>query len=225
MEVVEARQGEMFLEQLSAREEGRRQELETYVVENLRTFIQVGQALAEISRERLYRSTHLDFAGYCQDIFAMSRQRAYQLIDASQVAEHLSTNCRHLVEPPKNEGQIRPLLKYKDEPKKFEQVWVTAAKTAPNGKVTAKHVQATIFDITGEQVTKTITRQREEIRKDDQISKSFSIAFDAFLGAIEAAKAGKYQTTSREAILKRLDALRHLLAEDGKLYIKDSLAD
>lgn len=221
-----AKQNEMFPERLSQKEEDRRNELESFVVENLKTFLEVGMALAEINQDRLYRSTHGDFESYCRDIFEMSRQRAHQLIDAAGVVNQMSTMVdKQATVLPWNERQVRPLLPYKDDPEKLVSVWEEAVKTAPEKKVTAKHVQATIFEITGEQLKKATGRARDEAKsRGELIGNDFETAFDALMKAIERARNGKYKETSREAALRLLDSARAILAEDGS-YIKDPVIE
>jgi hypothetical protein len=79
-------------------------ELVAVVDRNLEAFVEVGLALCEIRDRRLYKETHGTFEAFCQERWDMSRQRGYQLIDASKVAEVLST----MVDIP-NERQAREL--------------------------------------------------------------------------------------------------------------------
>jgi hypothetical protein len=95
--------------------------LETVVREGLATFIEVGQALAEIRDRRLYRTSHATFEEYAHERWLLSRTRAYQLIDAASVGEVMSTNGGH--EPPANERQARELVPLKDDEQAMVQVW------------------------------------------------------------------------------------------------------
>jgi hypothetical protein len=81
--------------------------LETVVREGLATFIEVGQALAEIRDRRLYRASHATFEEYCHERWLLSRTRVYQLIDAANVGEVMSTMVD--TQPPANERQAREL--------------------------------------------------------------------------------------------------------------------
>ncbi|MBA3262349.1 MAG: hypothetical protein H0T69_07775 [Thermoleophilaceae bacterium] len=94
--------------------------LETVVREGLATFIEVGQALAEIRDRRLYRAGHGSFEEYCHEQWLLSRTRAYQLIDAAGVAE-MSTNGGHAA--PSNERQARELVPLKDDEQAVVEVW------------------------------------------------------------------------------------------------------
>lgn len=107
----------------------------------LKTFVEVGQALREIRDDRLYRAEYETFEEYVEKRWEMGQSRAYQFIDAAQIVESLKSST--IVELlPSNEAQIRPLsiLQTEQQP----QVWQEAVSTAPNGKVTAAHVAATV---------------------------------------------------------------------------------
>ena len=78
------------LEQLSPSENTRLEHLER-VIENFRkSYYKAGAALAEIRNKRLYRATHASFEAYVAERWQLSRPRAYDLIDASRVANNLS---------------------------------------------------------------------------------------------------------------------------------------
>lgn len=64
--------------------------LERTISDGLKSFVEVGQALAEIRDSRLYRESHKSFEAYCLDRWQFKRQRAYELIEASGVAERVS---------------------------------------------------------------------------------------------------------------------------------------
>lgn len=119
-------------------------ELETIIERGLATFIDVGNALLAIRDARLYRQTHGTFEDYCRERWGMSRIRAHQLIEAAEV----STNLLTMVNTPVNERQIRPLAKL--EPEQQREAWQRVIDTAPNGRVTAAHVQAVVDDMTAD---------------------------------------------------------------------------
>lgn len=111
-----------------------------YTIERgLRTFYAVGNALAQIRDQRLYRATHFTFEQYCQERWGMSRPRAYQLIAAADVHTNLSTIVDN---PPTNEAQARELARL--PPEQQPEVWEQIVETAPNGKVTAAHAERVV---------------------------------------------------------------------------------
>jgi hypothetical protein len=114
-------------------------ELEQVIADGLKTFVDVGQALARIRDEKLYRATHKTFEAYCRERWDFTRVRAHQLIKAAEVSE----NVNHGLQNPIPERQTRELSKLK-EPEQQREAWQEAVDTAPEGKVTAKHVAAVV---------------------------------------------------------------------------------
>lgn len=124
------------MEQIAIAESQRLTQLETDIGEGLKTFMKVGAALLEIRDARLYRQDYNTFEEYCQERWGMVRRQADRLISAAEVAE----NLRPMGLIPTSERQVRPLTKL--EPEEQTIVWQRATETAPNGKVTAAHVQS-----------------------------------------------------------------------------------
>ncbi|WP_028314697.1 hypothetical protein [Desulfatibacillum aliphaticivorans] len=211
-------------EELTEFEQDRRDALEGIIKRNMAGFIAVGLALKEMLESRLYRSTHPTWEAYIRDFFEISRSYALRLIDAADTVRLISNegidpvdfddgrqnvaNWQHPV--PANEAQVRPLSKLPVEDR--PGAWFEALKTAPEGKITARHVSDTVKKIKGETVQQTVKKIREGLNKDELYSPEFKGAFDAFLIEIEKAKEGGFKETSKEAITRHLDALKTVVA-------------
>jgi hypothetical protein len=74
---------------LDKREAMRLSTLEQRIASGLRTFLEVGAALAEIRDNRLYREQSGTFEAYCRERWRMGRRHAYQLIDAAVIVENV----------------------------------------------------------------------------------------------------------------------------------------
>jgi len=131
-------------EVLNIREKLRRKSLEKTIDKNLKAFYRVGVALLKIRDERLYRDQYSSFEEYCQERWGFTRVRAHQLISASIVTESIESTDQII--KPANEAQVRPLIKL--EPSQQVEAWNAAVETAPEGKVTAKHVSKAVSEIT-----------------------------------------------------------------------------
>lgn len=119
---------------------------EAVIERGMTTFIEVGNALLRIRDERLYRQEYRDFETYCQARWALSRSRAYQLMDAADVVERVSTIVD--TPAPANEGQARALIGLPTE--------------------TAAQVMQEAHDITDGKPTATVIREvRERIENPD----------------------------------------------------------
>jgi len=63
---------------------------ELRIERGLKSFVDVGEALATIRDSRLYRRTHATFEDYCAERWNLKRQRAYELMNAAAVVSEFS---------------------------------------------------------------------------------------------------------------------------------------
>jgi phage N-6-adenine-methyltransferase len=113
---------------------------EAQIERGLQTFYEVGAALLAIRDQRLYREGYSTFEAYCRDRWGMSKPRVYQMIEAAGIVDDLKKST--IVDLPINEAQARPLAAV--APDERPAVWREAVETAPNGRVTAAHVQSVV---------------------------------------------------------------------------------
>jgi hypothetical protein len=130
----------MNAESLSPIERSTLAAFECVIEKGLASFMEVGVALMRIRDDRLYRETHDTFEAYCSERWQISRPRAYQLIEAAEVGRVVSTNVD---KSPANEAQIRPLTRLED-PQEQRAAWKEAVQTAPEGRMTAAHVEQVV---------------------------------------------------------------------------------
>lgn len=112
---------------------------EQRIERGLKTFIDVGQALAEIRDSRLYKGTHATFEDYCQQRWGFSRQRAQQFTAAAELA---TTIVDTGLPSPTNEGQARALAAVPDEDR--ADVWreVVESGSKPTAAAIRKAAEA-----------------------------------------------------------------------------------
>ena len=108
-------------------------ELEKVINRGKKSFIEVGMALAEIRDLRLYRLTFKTFEGYCREKWGWGRQRAYELIAASEAVRSLPVECNNNIT---NDFQARELAR---APKAARGVVLEAAAVA--GPLTARAIR------------------------------------------------------------------------------------
>jgi phage N-6-adenine-methyltransferase len=133
---------------LSAREltesdAGELRELEVRIERGFGAFVDVGDALIKIRDARLYRDTHPTFEDYCRERWGMSRFYAHRLIAGAEA----TGNLLPIGNTPRTESQVRPLVGL--EPEQQREAWQRAVETAPEGKVTAAHVERAVREVTG----------------------------------------------------------------------------
>lgn len=121
--------------------------LEGIIQQNIGAFYEVGRALMKIRDEELYKikngGAYQTFEDYCKGVWDFNSSRARQLMAAIETADNIKsvTNSNG----PKNELQLRPLARL--EPDQQREAWQKALDTAPDGKVTAAHVQKVVRDM------------------------------------------------------------------------------
>ncbi len=127
---------------LTSEEHCRLESCEATIRQGLRTFFAVGKALMEIRDARLYRQTHPTFEAYVQSVLALSRPRAYELIDSAQVMTDLS-GIRDIARLPMNEAQAIELRRWKT-PQERIQKWKEVLAGAGYHPLTAKFIRQTL---------------------------------------------------------------------------------
>jgi hypothetical protein len=103
---------------------------------------------------------------------------------------------------PANEAQARPLTKLSAPLQKV--AWQKAVETAPEGKVTAAHVNKVVREYTGENHKK---EERTRESHEDLVSESFMTAWNQLFIEVKNAKALKWRSTSKQAALRNLQIL------------------
>ncbi len=106
-------------------------ECEAVIERGLKSFVEVGQALARIKDEDLYKQLgYTRFEDYCRERWDLKRSYAYETIEASQTVRSLSgIPDTHL---PTNPGQARELSGL--DPGEAQEV-MQAAHEATQGKI------------------------------------------------------------------------------------------
>lgn len=195
--------------ELTTDEAGRLAQLETIIAENFQGFYAVGCALAEISASRLYRQKHATFEDYCRARFEISRQSAYQYIDAQKVMNNLSAIGGQIKLLPLNERQVRPLTRL--EPDEQAQAWESVVTSAPDGHITARHVAEVVANITGAEVKKKAEKIKKEM--ESAVSDSFHNALWALINVVRDEVRWPLKAKRRKVMIKAVQSVERLLAE------------
>jgi hypothetical protein len=196
--------------ELTTDEAGRLEELETVIAENFQGFYAVGCALAEISASRLYRQEHVTFEDYCRERFEVSRQSAYQYIDARKVMDNLSAIGGQIKLLPLNERQVRPLTRLK--PDAQAEAWKEVVKSAPfDGGITAKHVSEVVDGLIGKEIKEKAAKIKEKVAP--AVSKEFTDALWALVEVVRAEVAKPMKVKMRENMRDSIRRVENLLAD------------
>lgn len=122
---------------LTASESSALTEHEAVIERGIKTFYEVGMALADIRDRRLYRAGHGTFEDYCQQRWQMSKTHANRMIQAAEVVDSVTPIG---VTAPATESQARELGRV-PEPARAE-VWAETVERT-DGKPTAAAVRET----------------------------------------------------------------------------------
>ena len=203
----------------------RLEELEKIIHTNFLAFYEVGCALKEIRILKLYVATHDTFELYCREMWDMAKRKVYRLIASSNVIDVLSTTGEQTEKVtnwsqtekspigdniPINEAQTRPLTRL-ETPKQQIEAWSKAVETAPNGRITAKHVSEVVSDILSVEIKKKTMKIVEKI--EPAVSGEFIDALWALIEVVRAEVAKPLNAKMRENMRDSIRRVENLLAD------------
>ena len=171
------------------------EELEDVIGRGLETFVEVGDALAEVRDARHYLQFHPTFEEYCTERWGLSRPRAYELINAAEITKAMSAMAD--TPAPTNERQARSLAPLKDEPEKAAEAMRTASE-ASGGKVTAKAVADAVKDILPSEIVKAMDKADDAAAIRDLNNKYQPEGFDAEQNQRDTTERGRWSANCRE---------------------------
>lgn len=125
---------------LTLEESARLIALEKTIAATLDSFIECGNALAEIRDSKLYRIEHKTFEDYCREKWNISRVHAHRLTAAAETVKMLPMGNK-----PKSERQARPLARLPEE--KRAEAWQKAVEASPTGRPTAREVEVAAAEV------------------------------------------------------------------------------
>lgn len=212
-------------EPLSQREENLLAQLEQVIETNMKGFVLVGMALAQIRDERLYRIEYPTFEEYLLRVWDMAAKTAYRLMAATKVYKSLeegltvenvtnwsqNENVRHGAQIeiilPQNEAQARPLALLPEE----EQlpVWLYILDQASNRKcaITANFIIQCLLERQQEKIKKNVNKTREHASKSTELPAIVKQSFQALLDVVHLQNDTQWQQVGRKTIVALLEDL------------------
>ena len=202
---------ELKLVVLDSKEKARFDELCGVVDRGIKTFFEVGMALAEIKDKQLYRETHGTFEEFCYDKWDIHRRHAYRLIDGAMVVTNVSHGTQNLAVPT-NERQARPLTEFEADLQR--ELWglVLERSYENDGKITAALVSSVVAEYLRKQTKDGLEKTRTSMSREAVIAPVFKERFQALLDVVSDEVNTGFKNTSRVAVLNHLDAVRDLVA-------------
>ena len=145
---------------MSRDEVERLENCENVIRANLSGFIDLGNALATIQRERLYRAKYPNFEAYCKAVWDFGKSHAHRLINGAEVRKLLEvspigdsgqnghgkrSDLPDQLVLPETESQVRPLTRLASDCAEAEGL-ARVLKTAPRGADNLPRVTAEIVE-------------------------------------------------------------------------------
>lgn len=216
-------------EPLSQREEKLLAELEGVIETNMRGFVLVGMALAQIRDQRLYRIHYPTFEEYILRVWDMGRPRAYQLIEASEVHGNLKSfietasddNCsqvslpenvhhgRHTIDQllPKNERQARPLTLFPLEEQ--QAIWLQVLDEASNRgcQITANFIIQVILERQRKTIERKVKEQKERTEKAIDLPPMVKQSYQMLLQVVHDQNSTDWKQVGRQTMVSLLEDL------------------
>lgn len=116
-------------------------DLEEVIQHGLETFVEVGQALAEIRDSRLYGESFETFEAYCQQRWDFSKPYAHRLIVAAEIVQEVVP----IGTAPRTESVARELAPLREEPDVLRETWADAVERYGD-KPTAAQVKEVVAE-------------------------------------------------------------------------------
>jgi hypothetical protein len=150
-------------------------ELEDIIQRGKQTFFEVGNALAQIMEEQLYREKGFgSFSEYCETVWGFKKTYAYQLVQSAELVKELPAPVSAIAEK-LNPGQVRALITVPKE-KRETVIKKAAAKSKSAGrKLTAKDIK-TAASPEPEPITTTINTPDVEAQLEPDFKRIFQSA-------------------------------------------------
>lgn len=194
---------------ISMVESERLDELCGVVDRGIKTFFEVGMALAEIRDSRLYRGSRETFEDFCRDRWDIGKAYAYRCIEAAVVVQNLSPIGDT---KPENEAQARPLTMFEADTQRDLWERVLERSLENDGRITAALVSSVVAEYLRGNVTKKLDETKRRVSRETTIEPKFKETFQVFLDVVSDTINAGFRGTSRVAVLQHLDAVRDLVA-------------
>lgn len=199
------------IEPLTPQEAEQFNELEQVVESGLQIFFEVGTALSIIRGGRLYRDSHDRFEDYCRARWGIQASRARQLILSSEIFNDLKSVT--IVTLPKNEAQVRPLLRCPEELR--QAAWERAVESAEGKGVTGTVVKDAVTEMLGGPVKKE-KLTKKDLADDTRMDEAAKKLLGKLWTLVDEFRQMDLSQSSRRAVLGYVDLLRGAVIKANK---------
>jgi len=222
-------QGTDIEETLTEIEEHQLSKCEQIIAGGLGTFLNVGQALATIRDNRLYRVEYQTFEKYCKDVWDLSRMHAHRQIRAYETVNLIESKCNQLVTfselksaketqnekiLPINEAQTRPLTKLKDPEDQIKAWGLVLDQLNEGKKLTAALIASAVKEVRPQAVERKFKETGENVDKTKLLSSLFRRQVKIMMKIVEDEINSGWKTTSRKEAINAFKTFIRLIQEE-----------
>lgn len=197
-------------------------DLEVVIERGLGTFVKVGEALATIRDQRLYRQGHETFEDYCRDRWGFSASRARQLIGASETVTAVTVGGGPA---PTNEAQARALTAVKDAPSDAAEAMQRASDNT-GGNPTAEAIADAVTEIIAEKEAEKASKAEDAAAREEIADLADKAGFD--MDEKRRQRLGRFSTLCRDLSKFDLDGFvaeqRPFIKERHVTYAENAYA-
>lgn len=221
---------------LSPEEKSQFEQCETIIRKNLNTFIEVGEALAEIRDNRLYRERYKTFEQYCKQEWDFSRSHAHNQIKGYEAIHNIKmltmvnkNECdqddktiemdqidgiHQTVILPQNERQTRPLTKL-DNPDDQVKAWNMVLDQLSEGKkLTSFLIGQAVKEVKGETLEKTVAKTKQTAGQTQLLANIFKRQYQVLLDIVYEERRKEWTTSKKGEVVKYLKELLKVAETD-----------
>lgn len=189
---------------------------ESIIRKGLGTFLEVGQALAEIHDNRLYKETHKDFRLYCRDVWDLGKSRAHQQIEGYRVVQLLEEKMSTIGGRFTNERQLRPLTRLKEDADRLKVAGIVkeTLDQNPKAKLTGAMVNKAAKEVKGETAKRKVKETKKQVESTQLVSKLFKNQYQVMVDIISEEQDSGWKNASKKEVIKWLETLVKMVVEE-----------
>jgi len=184
-----------------------------YIRENINTAMRVAEKLYAVKVNKLYKLRFDTFEEYVDEMFKFTRERAYQLTRAHEIAKYVNDKLGSEVIV--NESQARELLKFK----RFSDADVIDIEATNIGRAElVNSIKGECGSVSAKQISKKIKERMKDIKEDnskkrkiEKYKRYFKASFIACKASLEKARVSDAVSKEEKENLKN-DCLAELKA-------------
>jgi hypothetical protein len=135
------------------------------------------------------------------------------MTESAKVFDNLS-NVPNWGQTPLNESHVRPLTRL--SPQLQIEAWTKTVETAPDGKITARHVSKIVKETIGYEYKERVERTKREVKDENRMSEEANRIFKELVELVQNETHEGWVRTSRDRLVHALNSIIALIQHQEK---------